>query len=153
MVFTNGLAKERRSKMRKAYGKALEDVVEQHWCNGDTIKMSMPSDDKERGVDVYYYGLPIDVTLLIGKKDHCHRIGQYACTIAGKEIFKVSLGVRFANNHHDFDEPVLVIGFDTWSFNEAKYQVETLSCEDIDSMIDMYYNHLDMLDGNLKEEM
>lgn len=139
--------------MRKAYGKVLEDVVEQHWCNGDTVKMSMPSDDMNKGVDLYYYGLPIDVTLLIGKKDHTHRIGRYIHTIGDKEMFKVSLGVRFANNHHNFDEPVLVIGFDTWSFNEAKYQVEALSYEDIDNMIDMYYNHLDRLGGNLKEEI
>lgn len=150
----SGRVKGRVNKMeRRCYGKLLEDIVEKYWCDGKHVVMSKPSDDRLRGTDLFFYRLPVDVTLTIESKDHCHRIGQYSYKIANEEIFKVDIGVRFGNKAKSFDEPVLVIGFNVTLFRDCNWQVQQLTHKDIDNISEMYYNHLDMIDGNLKEVM
>lgn len=63
------------------------------------------------GTDFEIEGLRVDVTLNFANKDHTYRTGERFNILWGAEtVAHIDYGIRYANDHHRFVEPVLVLG-------------------------------------------
>lgn len=76
------------------------------WGNGSFTLSSMNA-DQYKGTDFTLLGIPVDVTLNFDGKKHMRHIS----TTLDTNICKVNFGIRYGNGRVQFDNPVLVIGF------------------------------------------
>lgn len=111
---------------------------------------SEESQDKLKGTDVFILGVPVDVTLNIQNKSHTTFCSKNYIVDLG--FANVEFGVRFGNGHVKFENPVLVIGFNTLLGSVLKFP-NMLGQEDIKKIIesgmDFYYKTLDAVESAL----
>lgn len=108
------------AKLEQYPGYAYSTVEQDHIC----------------GADLYWYGLPIDVSLNSNK--------PYVENVASIELAASTcmIGIRRRNKRVVYKDPVLVLTFATKvaSFNSVIYDVDDKLIEDA---ISLFWNHLE----------
>ena len=80
--------------------------------------------DKKEGTDAVIDGVPVDLTANYAKKIRMD-VHPPRYELAAREItVPVRFGVRFGNQHHTFQTPVLVVGMDLAAPFLRKYEEE-----------------------------
>lgn len=97
-------------------------------------------DDIYKGTDLYYYGVPIDITLSDDKDNLLE--GSYK-RLRGLNAWTA---VRVGNKHISFDTPVVVLGFTVGKAEIAIAQIQSNAKLMLDAISDQYWNVMDTIE-------
>lgn len=122
-------------------GKKFEEVflgILQTRCDG--IKASSYEEDRKCGIDMKYFGVPIDVTYN-SSKNNCSHLGSYnfyGCMVEVK--------LRTGNSRVVFDEPVLVVEFSKVELPLVLDCTDEYGAEILEDAISIYWEYMDSLE-------
>ena len=119
---------------------------------------SSNNDDKCKGVDFYWFGLPIDITLQpLRKKTCCYHLTECVTPYG-----TVDIGIRIGNIHEEggvykefyYDDNVLVLSFNrftsmSWA-NTHSLVRDIIYATNSDDVIDEFWELSDKLDSIVK---
>lgn len=126
--------------MKITNGKQFEKVAKFYLEKIEGYKDSTNLEDWHEGTDFFYHGVPIDITLYLNKN---HIVEGSLTKLKGCNAWTA---VRSGNGHHEFETPVLVLGFTVTKAEIAIDQLQYNGDAILEKATDKYWDAMDKME-------